>query len=87
MLGPISKIMARLCRVMPFTIHIGLLYYTTKRASAIVISLSNLTYHFYGHIQQLQGCIQKFPDWPSGARTANGIALCHQVQLYRYFMS
>jgi hypothetical protein len=24
-----------------------------------------------------RGCIQKFPDWPPGARTANGIALCH----------
>jgi hypothetical protein len=22
------------------------------------------------------GCIQKFPDWPPGARTANGTALC-----------
>jgi hypothetical protein len=22
-------------------------------------------------------CIQKFPDWPPGARTANGITLCH----------
>jgi hypothetical protein len=22
-------------------------------------------------------CIQKFPDWPPGARTANGTALCH----------
>jgi len=22
-------------------------------------------------------CIQKIPDWPPGARTANGIALCH----------
>jgi hypothetical protein len=22
-------------------------------------------------------CIQKFPDWPPGARTANGKALCH----------
>jgi hypothetical protein len=22
-------------------------------------------------------CIQKFPDWPSGARTANGTGLCH----------
>jgi hypothetical protein len=29
------------------------------------------------------GCIQKFLDWPPGARTANGTALCHQVQLYR----
>jgi len=23
------------------------------------------------------GCIQKFPDWPPGARTANGTPLCH----------
>jgi len=22
-------------------------------------------------------CIQKFPDWPPGVRTANGKALCH----------
>jgi hypothetical protein len=28
-----------------------------------------------------------FPDWPPGARTANDTALCHYVQLYRYFMS
>jgi len=25
----------------------------------------------------IRGCIQKFPDWPRGARTANGTALCH----------
>jgi len=25
----------------------------------------------------IQGCIQKFLDWPLGARTANGTALCH----------
>jgi hypothetical protein len=25
----------------------------------------------------LGGCIQKFPDWPPGARTANGTAFCH----------
>jgi hypothetical protein len=23
----------------------------------------------------LRGCIQEFPDWPPGVRTANGIAL------------
>jgi hypothetical protein len=28
-----------------------------------------------------------FPDWPPGARTANSTALCHQVQLYHYFVS
>jgi hypothetical protein len=25
----------------------------------------------------MRGCIQKFPDWLPGARTSNGIALCH----------
>jgi hypothetical protein len=35
----------------------------------------------------LRGCIQKFTDWLPGARTANGTALCHWVQLYRYFVS
>jgi hypothetical protein len=29
----------------------------------------------------------KVPDWPPGARTANGTALCHKVQLYIYFVS
>jgi len=26
---------------------------------------------------EIRGCIQKISDWPSGARTANGTALCH----------
>jgi hypothetical protein len=30
-----------------------------------------------GIAQSVRGCIQKFPDWPPGARTAKGIALCH----------
>jgi hypothetical protein len=37
-----------------------------------------------GHVRW---CIQKFPDLPPGARTANGTALCQWVQLYRYFVS
>jgi len=36
---------------------------------------------------KLQECIQKFPDWPPGARTANSTALCNWVQLYSYFVS
>jgi len=35
----------------------------------------------------IRGYIQKFPDWPPGASTENGTALCQYVQLYRYFMS
>jgi len=27
--------------------------------------------------QYIQMCIQKFPDWQPGARTANDTALCH----------
>jgi hypothetical protein len=34
----------------------------------------------------IRGRIQKFPDWPPGARTANGTALYHYVQLYRCFV-
>jgi hypothetical protein len=28
----------------------------------------------YMDMKQIRGCIQKFPDWTSGARTANGTA-------------
>jgi hypothetical protein len=38
-------------------------------------------------LSHLGGCIQKFLDWLPGARTANGTALCHFMQLYHYFMS
>jgi hypothetical protein len=34
----------------------------------------NLLLEMHRHIR---GCIQKFPDWPPGAKTANGTALCH----------
>jgi len=38
-------------------------------------------------ILDLRGRIQKFPDWPPGARTTNITALCHKMQFYRYFVS
>jgi hypothetical protein len=37
-------------------------------------------------VKHLRVCTQKFSDWSPGARTANGTALCHRVQLYRYFV-
>jgi hypothetical protein len=37
--------------------------------------------------EDVWGCNQKFPDRPPGARTANGTALYHGVELYRYFES
>jgi hypothetical protein len=43
--------------------------------------------YFPVSVDDLRGCVQKFPDWPPVARTANGIVLCHLVQLYRYSVS
>jgi hypothetical protein len=37
--------------------------------------------------QKIWGCSLKFTDWPPGARTENGTALCHYVQLCRYFVT
>jgi hypothetical protein len=51
------------------------------------IPLERPTLRWMVLIIYMRGCIQKFPDWPPAARTANGTALCHQVQFYRYFVS
>jgi len=29
------------------------------------------------HLEGIRRCIRKCPDWPPGARTENGISLCH----------
>jgi hypothetical protein len=42
---------------------------------------------FYADDINKRGRMQNFPDWPPGVRTANGTALCHYVQLYRYIVS
>jgi len=46
--------------------------------------VSNVLLNILKNVLQLQvntvtirGCNQKFPDWPPGARTTNGIVLCH----------
>jgi hypothetical protein len=41
----------------------------------------------FPHGGTLRGCNWKFLDWLPGMRTANGIALCQWVQLYRYCVS
>jgi hypothetical protein len=48
-----------------------------------------LSYSIFGNavVINIRGCIQTFPDWPLGTRTANGKALCHQMQLYHYLVS
>jgi len=35
-----------------------------------------MTSHKGKNIIEIRGCIQKFPDWPPGVRTANDTALC-----------
>jgi len=31
----------------------------------------------FSYSKIIWGCIQKFQDWPPGAKTANGTGLCH----------
>jgi hypothetical protein len=42
-----------------------------------VLAVGKLWYIFVMRHNHIRGCIQKFPDWPHGARTANGAALSH----------
>jgi hypothetical protein len=40
------------------------------------LTVSELYFNLYRDFG-VRGCMQKFPDWPPGGRTANGTALCH----------
>jgi len=60
--------------------------YDKQKKLAIGGPQEELRGEMYFH-PELRGYIQKFPDWPPGARTANDTALCKYVQLYRYFVS
>jgi hypothetical protein len=40
----------------------------------LTISIIGIVISFFEKFRQI-GCTQKFPDWPPGARTANGTAL------------
>jgi len=44
----------------------------------VIEDVTNLAiFNLLTRCNYIQGCIQRFPDWPPGARTANGTALCH----------
>jgi hypothetical protein len=43
-----------------------------KLRSGILCNYKNISFR-----DSIRWCIQKFPDWPPGARTANVTALCH----------
>jgi hypothetical protein len=51
----------------PFHVHTYI--YTNKQTNK---RKTNITSH-----HKIRECIQKFRDWPPGARTVNGTALCH----------
>jgi len=42
---------------------------TVRKEGPVLITTSQII--------RVRSCIQKFPDWSPGARTENGIALCH----------
>jgi hypothetical protein len=50
--------------------------YTYTRIHTYVRTYIHTYIHTHTHTHT-RGCIQKFPDWPPGARTAHGTALCH----------
>jgi hypothetical protein len=54
-----------------FTLSCGSGTYTSE------IRMAGSTTHRTNPVIAVRGCIQKFPDWPPGARTANGTTLCH----------
>jgi hypothetical protein len=58
--------------------YVLMAWYLVKHRDNLTFPLIILNgYIIKAEISDLRGCIQKFPDWPPGARTANGTALCH----------
>jgi len=47
------------------------------RENQISRILDTIQIKIFRPIAHTRGCIQKFQDWPPGAITANGTALCH----------
>jgi hypothetical protein len=60
----VVRCLERVCQDVPF------------HCLAPVCEIKKLHTSFHSNVG-IRGCIQKFPDWPPGARTANGTALCH----------
>jgi hypothetical protein len=68
--------------------HFGGEVYSTRPAPRADVSGQTPNYsHSCTSKSDVRRCIQKFPDLPPEARTANGTALCHQVQLHHYYVS
>jgi len=69
--------------VTPCRVMVGMLWYPTTTLHGVTTQKTStwnivLCAPFLCRFQQnVRGCIQKFPNWPPGARTANGTALCH----------
>jgi hypothetical protein len=68
--------------------------FVTVAWPVLVLRMKDTTYRYSGKGEvgafrlsttpwkHIRICIQKLPDWPPGARTANGTTHCHLVQLY-----
>jgi hypothetical protein len=64
--------------VTEFLLYVTLLYLTLPYLD---FNMCQNKIQFRGFLRALKiiirMCIRKFPDWPPGARTANGTARCH----------
>jgi hypothetical protein len=64
--------------VTSFTLHRQIFQIKVMYIDYFYINFKNMQNQINNSsFQCLQRCIQKFQDWPPGARTANGTALCH----------
>jgi hypothetical protein len=77
----LSVVLIRMCH----KDHHSILVFVSQNSQCCIpslttssVPLNTLTLQFTPSLlHEIRGCIQKFPDWPPGARTANGTALCH----------
>jgi len=60
---------------LPWGIISPSLYYKLENHS--LSAVRDCLFNVFAAALPIRGCIQKFPDWPPGTRTANGPALCH----------
>jgi hypothetical protein len=54
-------------------------YKTTGKIRDVDLYTLIFKFIFIGHekVEEITRCIQKIPDWPPGAKTANDTAVCH----------
>jgi hypothetical protein len=77
--GPTHLIFYFIILYSPNYIFISCTCYRNRRVQfELDVQLGTILYRYEPNLDSGdRGFIQKFPDWPHGAKTANGTALCH----------